>query len=582
MFTLHDSHSSNQGDGPAVEDELTRSTGKALGAIMAAARAWIHNQRGRSGGKAGAGVPKLTRKERKELAEAIRIQVGEQKIAAAWYSKRVGDYQSEVLAANARRREPGYTNADADRDDERLAGIRYRIESTLHETPALSLERRGQVVQALDGVGSSSSRPYGAVFKPMTPEQQHTARLAAVHSEQWVIDRRQENQRILTAQQERERAAADQRAEMREPRAWDELNAEQQSMVQRLRRAHLGVDVNGRRLDPDVAEVAQENSIKVARASGLTRREVGAELGYLAENTAYIGSYGDDQHKAQGFYPSREQALAEMKKAMTRNPVLAENNVWASVTARPDGIAARDVERRSAFGERGEVIASVGRWSRDREPEYTGADTPYEVAVARIEPGTGKVLHSEISTLGSEVAALDYAHRGVMSAGPSVARTRVEVTDPRFPESPYYTDYGLPKTVSDRLADERVAVREHLLGESEATRELLDNEHHSLRQRHSLSIEHNGELTDSNAELTRRLSAMTAERDQALAERDSFRGQRDEAVAKLAERTPAEKRFGSPERQAAEAGRSALADYAPGNAVTAAVERTTERDGAQR
>ncbi|MBF6301641.1 hypothetical protein IU459_29485 [Nocardia amamiensis] len=71
-----------------------------------------------------------------------------------------------------------------------------------------------------------------------------------------------------------------------------------------------------------------------------------------------------------------------------------------------------------------------------------------------------------------------------------------------------------------------------------------------LSNRHRLSIEHNNDLTEQNARLTRQLAALTAER-------DTLRGERDEAVAKLAERTPAHERYGSPERQAEQAGAEA-------------------------
>ncbi|UGT71558.1 hypothetical protein LTT66_16265 [Nocardia gipuzkoensis] len=99
-----------------------------------------------------------------------------------------------------------------------------------------------------------------------------------------------------------------------------------------------------------------------------------------------------------------------------------------------------------------------------------------------------------------------------------------------------------------------------------------------LTNRHGLSIEHNNDLTEQNARLTRQLTQVTAERndvvsalaerggevyalsqdlEQVTAERDQLRGERDEAVQKLAERTPAHERFGSPERQAEQAGAEA-------------------------
>ncbi|MFI9638228.1 hypothetical protein ACIHAX_36635 [Nocardia sp. NPDC051929] len=164
-----------------------------------------------------------------------------------------------------------------------------------------------------------------------------------------------------------------------------------------------------------------------------------------------------------------------------------------------------------------------------------------------------------------------------------------------------------------------------------------------LTTRHGLSIEHNNDLTEQNARLTRQLTKVKAERNDVVsalaesgrdvyalsqelqqvtaerdelrdinsrtrgqvagrdggdvgaqlaevtAERDRLRGERDEAVAKLAERTPARERFGSPERQAEQAkasvssGRSALADYRPGNSLAEAIAHNGhDREGMDR
>ncbi|BDT97307.1 hypothetical protein [Nocardia sputorum] len=100
-----------------------------------------------------------------------------------------------------------------------------------------------------------------------------------------------------------------------------------------------------------------------------------------------------------------------------------------------------------------------------------------------------------------------------------------------------------------------------------------------LTARHGLSIEHNNQLTEANARLTQQLTAITAERDQ-------LRGERDEAVQKLAERTPADQRYGSPERRAEQARQAAGRDrfggglskeIADATAVFEAVRKASER-----
>lgn len=618
MFNFTD-NGSHTGSGPAVEDEIVRDTGRALGQVMAAARSWIHNHRGRRGAE---GVPKLTRKERRDLAEAIRVQVGEQKIAAAWFTKRVNDYHAEVVAAGLRRQQPGFTERDAELDRERLAGIRYSIESTLHEGQALPLERRGQVALALSAADTNPSQPYGAIFKTMNAEQARTARAVAVQSEAWVESRREHNARLVAEQRARAAQLAEARRELRPPRHHDDLDSAQREAVQQLRSAHLGVDRDGSPLpgERDV-ELAQARSVRIARESGLTRREIGEELDYLAENTGYTATYGGEGgHQVVNHYPHRAVAISELKRSVSQDPRLPEENVFADVEARRDGYEAqRDVEKRGVFGARHEVAAAVARWDRDpaQLPEYVGERT--EVAVARIEPGTGKVLSSEVATLASEQAAVDYAHRVTSSAGTEVARMRVEITDPTRPESPRYSDYGLPRTLTDSLSDLRVSSRERLLDGAEKAVQNRDEELSSLRQRHGLSIEHNADLTERNARLTQQLTAMIAERDQAVAATTTLRAEidaevitstklrqeRDEAVAKLVATTRPSQRYGSAERQAAQSRgdkemdeivgdrspalerESAMPEFSgvasgSGNALADALERQAERDGMER
>lgn len=99
----------------------------------------------------------------------------------------------------------------------------------------------------------------------------------------------------------------------------------------------------------------------------------------------------------------------------------------------------------------------------------------------------------------------------------------------------------------------------------------------SLKQRHHLSIEHNADLAERNATLTRQLTALTAERDRIATERDRFKTERDEAVQKVAARTPAAERLGSPERQAEQAKRESI----PGHAFAGLVNGR-DREGRER
>uniref|UniRef100_UPI00245883AB hypothetical protein n=1 Tax=Nocardia neocaledoniensis TaxID=236511 RepID=UPI00245883AB len=236
MFTFTDTNTNGNAGGPAAEDEIVRDTGRAMGQILAAARAFIHSRANRGGKK---GLPKLSRQERRDLAEAIRVQVGEQKIAAAWFTKRVNDYHAEVVAAGLRSQQPGFTAQDAELDRERLAGIRYSIESTLHEQQSLPLERRGQVALALSEADRNPSQPYGAIFKTMDARQARVARQVAVMSEGWVAERREHNERLVAEHRAQVAKRAEALREARPPRGYDELNQRERHAVQQLRSAHL-------------------------------------------------------------------------------------------------------------------------------------------------------------------------------------------------------------------------------------------------------------------------------------------------------------------------------------------------------
>ena len=101
----------------------------------------------------------------------------------------------------------------------------------------------------------------------------------------------------------------------------------------------------------------------------------------------------------------------------------------------------------------------------------------------------------------------------------------------------------------------------------------------SLKQRLDRSIQHNADLATQNAGLTQQLTALRAERDQLTEERNRYKTERDEAVQKVAARTPAAERLGSPERQAEQAKRESI----PGHAFSGLVNgHDREREGMER
>ncbi|QIS13645.1 hypothetical protein [Nocardia arthritidis] len=191
-------------------DEISRDTSGALRQILNVAHAWIQNHRATH---RYAGVRRLTRKEKRDLAEALRIQVGEQRIAQAWFTKRVTDFQTEAAAVAARRSRAAYGVADDSEDwvaeRDRLTGICHGIESTVHNT-ALSLEQRGQVVQALNAISSNPRARVEEVFPRLdTPEAAMSARAAAVRSENWLANQRRRNAELIAEDRARTEQATD-------------------------------------------------------------------------------------------------------------------------------------------------------------------------------------------------------------------------------------------------------------------------------------------------------------------------------------------------------------------------------------
>lgn len=169
-------------------------------------------------------------------------------------------------------------------------------------------------------------------------------------------------------------------------------------------------------------------------------------------------------------------------------------------------------------------------------------------------------LRQESSYHPSEAEAIAWTERHVREGKwtrETALRADVMHRDDR--DNSLRTTLGRPEQVAAAVRDwARDRQDRPMMQPSRATREAsapdretdrVHEERDSLKSRLALSIEHNGSLADQNAQLTRQLTEMSAERDR-------LRGERDEAVQKLAERTPAAERLGSPERQA-EAARAA-------------------------
>ncbi|MEU6564364.1 hypothetical protein [Nocardia nova] len=217
-------------------DQIAQDFKGAFRQAVDAGHAYIRYLRSK-GRHPSTGVRKLSRAERREMAERIRTQVGEERIAAAWFSKRVDDYQAEAQRINYLRAQqlqgsPEWVQTTAN-GRERLAAMRYSIESTLHDRPALRIEHRGQVVQALDMVDRDPDEQVGPVFKQLNADTARSAREAAVVSERWVFDHHAHVDRL------RERQDAKQYRS--DAPVVERLTSQQFNAVQRIRHAQAKV-----------------------------------------------------------------------------------------------------------------------------------------------------------------------------------------------------------------------------------------------------------------------------------------------------------------------------------------------------
>lgn len=449
-------------------DEIGRDTGRVFRQVIDVARTYI--QRRRDHGR-HAGVPRLSRAERRELAGQIRTRVGEQRITEAWFTKRVEDYRRESFALRQRMaRRPG---VDMDAENARLNSMRYGIESNLLGT-GLSLEQRGQIVQAMDRFDFGEvDRPfYGPqLFRKPTGRAAIQARDAAVRSERWVTERRAAVEQALP--NDHERAVRDAAVRAADP----EQQIKQGLAVQDLRHVQAVARDYGEGRD---VRTGRWNAVARARAAGLTPEQIRWELDNAEANsrtqvTVTAGSPGEKDRTWHTYHPTEAEAAQWVHDGVTEID-------WRPGTTLT--VKAREAGNPTPFyaveGNQVTVGRDLALWQSETRDGFTHAQQPEP---DREQPARTAASHNDLAIQHSQVAA----------------------------------------------------ERDQLRGNVDA-----------LTTRLHLSIGHNSELDEQNSQLVRQLTALTAERDR-------LRGQRDEAVQKLAERTPAAERYGSPERQAEQA-----------------------------
>ncbi|MBU3066423.1 hypothetical protein KO481_33490 [Nocardia sp. NEAU-G5] len=365
-------------------DQIAREVGGVFRQAMNVARSYIHRRReqGRH-----AGVPRLTGAERRELAEQIRTQVGEQRVTQAWFTKRVEDYRRETIAERRRMaRTPGL---DPSAGNARLEAMRFGIESSLPGA-VLSLQQRGQIVQAMDRFDTGQTdRPF---YRPELSQQTVgrvavEQREAALRSQRWVSGRRAAIETALPAPDVR--AAGEAAFRQVDPR-----QAIQQAVaVQDLRHVQAvareyGESRNvrsGRRIATDRA-----------RAAGLTPEQVRWELDNAEANSRVQVTL--DAHQSgtmlqrdwswHAYFPDEAQAAAWTHDAVNETD-------WRTGTTLT--VKAREAGHAKAFYAAEGNQVSVGRdvelWHTAARNGFTNSPQPAReqtagTAVVRTDPVT--------------------------------------------------------------------------------------------------------------------------------------------------------------------------------------------------
>ncbi|MGW4125870.1 hypothetical protein [Nocardia sp. NPDC004711] len=381
-------------------DEIARDTGRTFRDVLTVAGQWLRTLRS-ADGQTG----KLTRKQRRELAEQIMAKVKAERVTAAWYTKRVADYRSEHSVAQYRREaDPFYTERDAAVDTERLDAMRLRIEESLGSS-VLGVERRGQVVMALD---KATRHPYtmnpsfGAVFAPMNERDRRDARAAAVESEQWVSARTQELEHGLAGMTVHEQPASP-RPSVEEP---SRSVTGPQSLSGPEREAAIGRDLlrdnaiqairhsqmewlqtnPASRHAGARADYGRRVAAEQAAAAGLSVEQVRWEFANAETNSrcrVTIASHAPNgtQQVMRGYFPSETEAAAWTHDAV-------QIHSWTPGTTL--AVRARETGRRHPFyvaeGNRADISRSVSDWHRDTHPEQT---QPPDHGRTRENPDTG-------------------------------------------------------------------------------------------------------------------------------------------------------------------------------------------------
>ncbi|MET9028167.1 hypothetical protein ABZW96_21465 [Nocardia sp. NPDC004168] len=574
--------------GPAVEDEIfaqARQFSAAMRTAMqrhAQAANWLERCRAR-----------------KEISRLVRTERREQQQARAhhriWTSQAVDRYRLHAQAVAARANDPRVDHDRRARDARALAEHRDRLAAQFIGNEHLTRTEQGI---ALDGLDAAT------VF----PEYKTGNLFARAHK-----------LKGLEALHYRARVA---REAVNINRSADRERAEWQKGLDAAHRA-MAEDALLARID-----AAQDHRYRYTAQMTWTDPGGGTLTESRAFATEHTATEWLQRNIGRASWSDGTTLAVETRDTLNAAKQYADHG-------RPETVADQLATREVVLRERtlaGQVHREQATTEQAREAEQEQEALPFSSTVTYLPQNANQVVHER----GEHATEADSARwtaqqlAGIRPAPGTTVHVAASETSSEGHEDPVFRAEGGRSMVTDEVAQWRksierasaaqerdaqqppasvvqIVAERHQLAEDLAQRgreieqlagDLVDATERNnqlagqltardkklaeLTARHGLSIEHNNQLTEANARLTQQLTALTAERDQ-------LRGERDEAVQKLAERTPAQERFGSPERQAEQAkaavsgSRSALADYRPGNSLAEAIAHNGhDREGMDR
>ncbi|MEV6432941.1 hypothetical protein [Nocardia sp. NPDC051463] len=292
---------------------------------------------------------------------------------------------------------------------------------------------------------------------------------------------------------------------------------------------------------------------RVREAAGLERPAVVAQR----VRAAQASTFGDPERSGQPGRVAAERAVGAMSSPVEpvtpsrAKAVQGLRRAQMEWNAQSEGATAqgRDYQAEK-WRDAARTAERAGLTPAQIESEFANAEanSRYVAQVWSLDHPDGAWRRS-YSHHPSEADAAAWMNQHVReSAWAQGAQLFADVHERGNHDAPLRTARGGPEHVAARAAM-WTSTESHATNTS--TREAAptvdrDREFSALKDRHRLSIQYNNALVEQNSKLVKQAAAVSIERDQLLA-------QRDEAVRKLAERTPAEQRYGSPERQAAQA-----------------------------